>query len=193
MNNTKYGDLSCGIAEMKPNYPQTDEFMPPSVEMFWNQNDSWSELDNLFSFLRTVTSAFPKFNHDGNFFSKTLANTGLKPLIRRPHNLYVEYDDKGVITKYCIKVVYTPFSKDDVHVSVKNNSLIIDIGSENIPQEKNCIYCNISRQYEKIAMYLSDRNIDVENITAKCDDGILTIEMPVHPAAPKAAREIKIV
>ena len=193
-NTTRRGDLSCGIAEMKPGYPTVDEFVPSSIwESSWDT--AWNAFNdnNMFSFLRTITSVFPKFNKDENFFGKLLANTGLKPLINRPHNLYVEHDDKGVITKYGMKIVYTPFSKDDVHVSVKNNNLVIEIGRENVPAEKNCVYCNISKHCEKIVMYLSDYNVDIENITAKCDDGILTVEIPVKASQPRTSREIKIV
>jgi len=193
-NKIRSSDLSCtcGIAEMKPGYPTVDEFVPSSMEMIWDT--AWDAFNdnNLFSFLRTVTSAFPKLNRDGNFFSKLLANSGLKPLINRPHNLYVEHNDKGVITKYGMKIVYTPFSKKDVHVSVKNNNLVIEIGRENIPAEKDCIYCNISKHCERITMGLSNWNIDVDEISAKCDDGILTIEMPVKAEQPRASREITV-
>jgi HSP20 family molecular chaperone IbpA len=148
----------------------------------------------MFSFWRARSNFLTsnkKLNKEPDIFGKQLANIGLKELIGRPHNLYAEHNDKGEITKYVIKIVYTPFSKKDVHVSVKDNTLNIEIGKENLSPEKNCVYCGISRQRERISMYLSDRNVEFEKITAKCDDGILTIELPVNKS--KSSRVIEIV
>lgn len=107
-------------------------------------------------------------------------NSGLKGLISKPHNLYSIKDDKGEITEWKMEMVYTPFKKSDISVTVSENILSVEIGSESTvdQNDETLIYKGISSKTTKFSISLSDK-IDEEKITAKAEDGILTIIMPV--------------
>lgn len=120
------------------------------------------------------------------FSGKKLLDNGLKSIIGKPHNLYVfRNKETNEIEKYKIEVCYTPFSKKDVKVSIVDGILKIKIGSENRPSEDGLIYKGISGQCSEISFKLADANIDPKAITAKCEDGILTIEMPTVTKQPE--------
>lgn len=117
--------------------------------------------------------------NQSNKSTRTLENYGLKSTIKRPHNLYAIRDENGNITSYKIEVVTTPFSKKDVRVEVEDDILTVICGSENHHDEdsEHMLYKGISSQSYQFSLRLN--KIDVENITAKVDDGILRITMPV--------------
>lgn len=138
---------------------------------------------NIFTLMNSVP--LPKFLSDSAAVVSNLEQTGLKSYLKKPHNLYIKRDEKGNLTKYILKVVYTPFPKNEVHVTVNENVLNIAIGKENLKEEDGCVFHNISGQCENSNIYLYDSRIDFDHITAKCDEGILTIEIPVVEKAPK--------
>ena len=111
-------------------------------------------------------------NYDYDKESRGLKN------IKRPHTLYVKKDDAGNIISYGIDVVYTPFSKKDIIVEVLNGVLTVTCGNENLEKDDTAVFSSISRQSYNFSLLLSD-NINADAITAKADDGILHITIPV--------------
>jgi HSP20 family molecular chaperone IbpA len=109
---------------------------------------------------------------------KATSSNGLKRLITRPHNLITRKDDKGNITSFEIQLVYTPFNKSDVKVEVKNNVLTIRCGETNKIKDADMVYCGISHQSSSYSLPL-DESIDTTKITAKADDGMLYVTLPV--------------
>ena len=120
------------------------------------------------------------------FREKTLETNGLKTLIRRPHNIVAEKDKDGNVVSQRLEVVTTPFAKDDVKVTVVDNTLTVDCGSENKEEkdEDNYIYKGISSQKYSFSIRLSDK-IDKGGIKAKNVDGVLTISLPFKREEPK--------
>lgn len=120
------------------------------------------------------------------FREKTLETNGLKTLIRRPHNIVAVKDKDGNVISQRLEVVTTPFAKDDVKVTISNNTLTVDCGSEN-KEEKDgddYIYKGISSQNYSFSIRLSDK-IDRNEIKAKNVDGVLTITLPFKKDEPK--------
>ena len=140
--------------------------------------------DDLFNAMNIACD--PKFT-DAN----RVQNTGLRGLISKPHNLYTVKDDNGEITEWKMEMVYTPFKKDDISVKIADNVLSVEIGTENKEENKDLVYQGISNQYTKFSLALSDK-IDTEKITAKADDGILMVTMPVRKVVPQVARQIEL-
>lgn len=118
-------------------------------------------------------------------------NTGLRGIISKPHNLYTVKDENGTVSEWIMEMVYTPFKKEDIHVAATNNTLSVEIGTENKEDDDTLVYRGISNQHTKFELSLSDK-IDTENISAKADDGILKITMPVKKAVPIETRQIPL-
>ena len=141
-------------------------------------------LDDMFT--NAAIACNPKFMDE-----LKVQNTGLRGLISKPHNLYTVKDEDGTVKEWIMETVYTPFKKDDIHVSITNNTLSVEIGAENKTEDDSLVYRGISNQYAKFALKLSDK-IDAESISAKADDGILKITMPVKKVVPQETRQITL-
>jgi len=113
----------------------------------------------------------------------TTKNRGLRSRIKKPHNLITNRDKDGKVTGYSIETVYTPFSKDDVKVEVKNNVLTVKCGKENKIKDENMDYCGVSYQSYEFSLPLSE-SVDMSKISAKADDGMLRIDIPVKEELP---------
>jgi HSP20 family molecular chaperone IbpA len=116
------------------------------------------------------------------FEDQQIANSGLKQIIHRPHNLIEVHDAKGNIIAQRVEVVTTPFTKDDVKVTVLNNILTVECGNEKSEAKADAndkiIYHGISSQSYAFMLTLP-QNVDQKAITAKNEDGILKITLPL--------------
>lgn len=120
-----------------------------------------------------------------------IANIGLRDIIPNPHNLYTTLDKDGNPTSWEIETVYTPFSKKDVSVKVTDNCLSVEIGKENKDKPSRLVYQGISHQCVKFNILLSDI-VDIDNIKATAEDGILRIVLPVKAEVPRIEKQIDI-
>lgn len=113
----------------------------------------------------------------------TVENTGFKQLIKRPHNVYTIRKDgnpNGEIEAYKLEVVTTPFKKEDVKVKIVNDVLNVTCGltAQEVENSNQFVaYKGISTQAFEFQLRLN--KIDTSKITAKVEDGILTVYMPV--------------
>lgn len=144
---------------------------------------------DIFDDMLNTWLAFANYTDPKNRKKIILENQGLKPLISRPHNIYATRKDNkpdGDITSYVLEVVTTPFKKDEVKIQVKNDVLTVTCGNENAPIEASYfnLYKGISSQTFTFSIRLN--KIDTEKITAKVEDGILRIIMPVFEDTVKA-------
>lgn len=108
-----------------------------------------------------------------------ISTYGLKSVIRRPHNLVNVKDKDGNVIGQRLEMVTTPFKKEDVKVTIKDNVLTVRCGAENAKSEENedVIYRGISAQAYMFSLTLSPV-IDQSLITAENKDGILKISLP---------------
>lgn len=113
-----------------------------------------------------------------------IENRGLKSLIKRPHNLITKKDDNGNVIGHAVEVVYTPFKRDEVKVEVLDHVLTVKCGSENLAKDESMDYCGISRQSYEFSIPLAE-TIDCTAITAKAEDGVLYIDLPVKKIEEK--------
>ncbi len=137
-------------------------------------NDPFMSFGNMFRNLEAM------MDFDFNKESK-----GLRKWVKRPHNLITKKDENGKITGYQLSVVYTPFKKDEVKVEVLDGVLSVKCGSENKVKDEDMDYCGISHQSYSFSIPLAE-SINMEAITAKAEDGMLCIDLPV-----KAIEEAK--
>lgn len=114
------------------------------------------------------------------FEERKISGNGLKNVIKRPHNLINVTNDAGEVVAQRLEVVTTPFKKDDVKVSILDNILSVNCGSENIKEEKleDAIYRGISNQSYTFSLKLAP-SVDQSMITAENSDGVLKINLPL--------------
>jgi HSP20 family molecular chaperone IbpA len=110
---------------------------------------------------------------------RNIMNYGLKSIIKRPHNLINVKDDEDNIIGQRLEMVTTPFKKEDVKITIKDNILTVQCGTENVKTTENedIIYRGISAQSHTFSLSLAP-TIDQSLITAENKDGILKINLP---------------
>lgn len=130
------------------------------------------------------------FNNSVN--SRKIEEVGFRN-IRRPHNLVNIKDESGKVIAQELRVVTTPFAKDDVKVKICDNKLIVTCGTSNIKKkdEEEYVYKGISLQAYSFTLALAP-SCDQSKITAENKDGILTIRLPLHIVEEKKPDEIEI-
>ena len=116
---------------------------------------------------------------------------GLKSLIHRPHNIINVKDEKGDIVAQRLEVVTTPFTKDDVKVTVEDSVLTVQCGSEKKEEkeEDEYIYKGISSQNYVFSLKLGP-NIDKDKIKAKNLDGVLSVMLPFKEKEREEVKQI---
>lgn len=146
--------------------------------LFEQMDRMWRNMDAIFN--------YPLLADESKF-----ENHGLKTIIKRPHNLITKKDTNGVVTGYALELPYTPFKKDEVNVEVKDNVLVVTCGTENKVKDEEMDFSNISYQSFSFSIPLSD-SVDIKNISAKADDGMLRIELPAKALEEKKDDVLKI-
>ena len=146
--------------------------------MFEQMDRMWRNLDAIFN--------YPLLTDESKFKMR-----GLRSVIGRPHNLITKKDENGKVTSFKLEVPYTPFTKDEVNVTVKDGVLTVACGSENKVKDEEMDFSSISYQSFNFSIPLSD-SIDVNGITAKADDGMLRIDLPTKAIEEKKDDVLKI-
>lgn len=131
--------------------------------------------------------------------------SGLR-FFNRPHDLsVVKNKETGKIEACIITTVYTPFSKDDIKVTTKSDNqgtrLIVEFNKTDkndyttdkldVDREKSSVICEYSGISKKNIHYefaIDSSRFDVKGITAKAEDGILSITIPVDSSAESETR-----
>lgn len=113
-------------------------------------------------------------------FGSQVHDTGLKKLIRRPHNLITKKDKDGNVVGFILEVVYTPFKKSEVSAKVKDGQIVVKCGTENkyMNDDEVVNYQGISYQSYQFTLPLTD-DVDTTAIAAKAEDGLLRIDIPM--------------
>ena len=102
------------------------------------------------------------------FFSNFPDEQGIKTDI-------IEKDDR-----YELKAELPGFSKDQIDISYENGTLIISAENNQVIEEKDDEGKVIQkeRSYSNVKRMYSLNNIDEDNIEAKFEDGILSVDLP---------------
>lgn len=136
---------------------------------------------------------FPK---DFRALRDDLSNVGLKKVISRPHNLETVRDANGNVVGQRLSLVYTPFKKDQINVSVENDDLVVSIGETKNEEKKDdngdILYKGISTQSTKFSLKLTDK-IDKKAISAKAEEGMLYIDLPFASEKEPEKIEVKVI
>jgi len=130
---------------------------------------------------------------DEFFNGATTVKPAIGSIIKRPYNLLTEKDKDGDVSKYVLEVVYTPFKKDDVDISIEDNVLHFkcDTKTEKKDSKEEVVYRGISSQGFSFALPFVE-DIDIEKIEAKAEDGIVRIVFPVTEQSKPVRKSIKL-
>lgn len=152
-----------------------------------------NEITNLMNATMRDMFGINEFFSNRDPLENTLSTNGFKKILRRAHNLIEVRNKKGETIAQKIEVVTTPFTKDEVKVTIKNNVLNVSCGSDN----KECnesefyVYHGISSQSYRFALSIPE-TIDQKKIKATNKDGILTIVMPIKEVVNEEPKEVEI-
>ena len=154
--------------------------------------------------MNTALTKFDPFNgifpslFDDDFFAdfrENFANRGLRKIISRPHDLTNVKDKDGNVVGQKLSLVYTPFKKDQIKVTVDGDTLSVAIGDEKKEEEKNAdgeiVYKGISTQSTRFSLKLTDK-IDKKLINATAEDGMLHIDLPFVKEEETKPKQIEI-
>jgi len=138
-----------------------------------NQVSTWNPFNEM--------DEFEKHFFDDNFFgSRALAE------------FKTDITDEG--NAYQLKADLPGFRKEDIHLDVEEDTLIISAErhSENEEKDKKGKFVRCERSYGSYARSFDVSGIKVDGITAKYDDGVLTLTMPKRDVEVKSSKHLEI-
>jgi len=141
-------------------------------------------------------SLIPTFFGDDFFrdFRDDFASRGFKKIIPRPHDFVNVKDKDGNVIGQRLSLVYTPFKKDQIKVTVLDDVLTVAIGGETKKEDKDdsgeILYRGISTQSTRFSIHLTDA-VDQEAIKVHTDEGVLHIDLPFRKE-PRESKQIEL-
>lgn len=86
------------------------------------------------------------------------------------------------------------FNKEDIDVSIDSDILSIKASrkSEHDEKDNDGNYIRRERSFGSYSRSFDVSNIDIENINAKYEDGVLTLDMPKHVEEKPEVRKLSI-
>jgi HSP20 family protein len=94
---------------------------------------------------------------------------------------------------YHIDVDLPGVKKEDINVDVKDNILIISGKRETKSEVKEDEYYKIESSYGKFQRsFTLPEKVDLENISASCEDGVLEVVIPKLQIEENSAKKIEI-
>jgi HSP20 family protein len=108
-------------------------------------------------------------------------------------NQYAPVNVKENEQAYLLELVAPGLEKEDFKVNLENN--LLTVSAEKKEETENTNEKHIRREYKYQSFKRSftvDENIDVENISAKYVNGVLTLNLPKKVEVKEAAKQIAI-
>ncbi len=103
-------------------------------------------------------------------------------------------DIKETENEYLLEADLPGFEKKDIHIDLNDDYLTIQAerhsGHEDQDEKKNYVRCE--RSYGAYSRSFDISGVDAEKITAKYDNGVLTLTMPKKEPEQPASRQLTI-
>ena len=141
---------------------------------------------------------FRLHNELDRIFDDMLRQSGLPSLFRQPFPasemmLKPQLDIKETEEKYTISVEIPGVDEKDVHLDLHDDTLTITGEKKFETEEKKDHFHKIERRYGSFQRVLClPTNADREHISAKFNNGILTIELGKHSPQQSGVKKIEI-
>ena len=103
-----------------------------------------------------------------------------------------DIQDKG--DSFLLEADLPGFKKEDIHIDLDGDTMTIraERHSEHEDKDKQGNYLSCERSYGKYERSFDVSAVDAEGITAKYENGVLTVELPKKPEVLPAAKTIPI-
>jgi HSP20 family protein len=95
--------------------------------------------------------------------------------------------------EYVIRAELPEVKKDDVSISISNDTLVIEGTRSAEKEEKNKKFHRIERSYGRFARsFAIPENVDVDKIEAEHNEGMLNVHLPKAKTPPQKSVKIKV-
>lgn len=130
---------------------------------------------------KSFSDDFNVFKFDESLFKNTLIPT------------YPDTDIKRVDNAFVVQIDVPGYNKDDIDISYENNVLSVSgtVNEENETKE-DAKYFVKERRMKSFEKKWILKDTTSKGITAKCENGVLTIKVPLRESEDKTENKIKI-
>lgn len=128
----------------------------------------------------------------GNSFDDFMDNS-VKPMLDKMPFGGFNLDMKETDKEYVINADIPGYDKDDIKITMEDDILTIEASKDDEKEVKEGKYIRRERTSGKMVRKIAlDDTMDVENIKASLDKGVLTLMIPKVPEPPKDVKTIEI-
>lgn len=130
---------------------------------------------------KSFSDDFNVFKFDESLFKNTLIPT------------YPDTDIKRVDDAFVVQIDVPGYDKNNIDISYENDVLSVSgtVNEENETKEDEKYFVK-ERRMKSFSKKLILKNTTSKGITAKCENGVLTIKVPLRESEDKTENKIKI-
>lgn len=130
---------------------------------------------------------------DGYFFDSTTHFPYPNYLISSTHSNYPDTDIKRVDNAFVVQIDVPGYDKNNIDISYENDVLSVSgtVNEESEAKEDETYFVKERRMKSFTKKWIL-KNTTNKGITAKCENGVLTIKVPLRESEDKTENKIKI-
>lgn len=135
----------------------------------------------MFNYNKSFSDDFSAFKFDESLFKNTLIPT------------YPDTDIKRVDDGFVVQIDVPGYDKNNIDISYENDVLSVSgtVNEENETKEDEKYFVK-ERRMKSFSKKWILKNTTSKGITAKCENGVLTIKVPLRESEDKTENKIKI-
>ena len=135
----------------------------------------------MFNYGKSFSDDFNAFKFDESLFKNTLIPT------------YPDTDIKRVDDAFVVQIDVPGYDKNNIDISYENDVLSVSgtVNEENETKEDEKYFVK-ERRMKSFSKKWILKNTTSKGITAKCENGVLTIKVPLRESEDKTENKIKI-
>ena len=135
----------------------------------------------MFDYSKKFNDDFNVFKFDESLFKNTLIPT------------YPDTDIKRVDNAFVVQIDVPGYDKNNIDISYENDVLSVSgtVNEENETKEDEKYFVK-ERRMKSFSKKWILKNTTSKGITAKCENGVLTIKVPLRESEEKTENKIKI-
>lgn len=135
----------------------------------------------MFNYNKSFSDDFSTFKFDESLFKNTLIPT------------YPDTDIKRVDNAFVVQIDVPGYDKNNIDISYENDVLSVSgiVNEENETKEDEKYFVK-ERRMKSFSKKWILKNTTSKGITAKCENGVLTIKVPFRESEDKTENKIKI-
>lgn len=135
----------------------------------------------MFDYSKKFNDDFNVFKFDESLFKNTLIPT------------YPDTDIKRVDNGFVVQIDVPGYDKNNIDISYENDVLSVSgtVNEENETKEDEKYFVK-ERRMKSFSKKWILKNTTSKGITAKCENGVLTIKVPLRESEDKTENQIKI-